>query len=100
MGLGCRTRTDGAIFGSVFRSQCRPKEKPMKPLRITDDIVPVGAFKAHASQLIRRLKAENRPIVITQNGRPAAVLVSPEEFDRLNAREHFVSAVEEGLADS
>jgi prevent-host-death family protein len=72
----------------------------MNPLRITDDIVPVGTFKAHASQLIRRLKAENRPIVITQNGRPAAVLVSPEEFDRLNARERFVSAVEEGLADS
>ncbi|MDW7712608.1 MAG: type II toxin-antitoxin system Phd/YefM family antitoxin [Deferrisomatales bacterium] len=72
----------------------------MKPLRITDGIVPVGAFKAHASQLIRRVKAEHRPIVITQNGRPAAVLVSPEEFDRLNARERFASAVEEGLADS
>ncbi|MHB8764225.1 MAG: type II toxin-antitoxin system Phd/YefM family antitoxin [Deferrisomatales bacterium] len=72
----------------------------MKPLRIADDIVPLGTFKAHASQFIRRLKTEHRPIVITQNGRPAAVLVSPEEFDRLNARERFVSAVDEGLADS
>lgn len=71
----------------------------MKPLQVADDIVPVGSFKTHASQFIRRLKAEHRPIVITQNGRPAAVLVSPEEFDRLTLRDRFIAAVDEGLAD-
>ena len=38
--------------------------------------------------------------IITQKGRPAAVLLSPEEFDRLTYRERFPAAVREGLADA
>ena len=72
----------------------------MKHLQISQDIVPVGLFKAHASRLIRRLRAEHRPIVITQNGKPAAVLVTPEDFDRLRDHDHFLEAVRTGLADS
>jgi len=72
----------------------------MKPLQVAQDIVPVGAFKAHASQFIRRLNAEHRPIVITQNGKPAAVLLTPEEFDRLREHDRFLDAVQAGLQDS
>ncbi len=72
----------------------------MKPLHVSKDIVPVGAFKAQASRLLRQLRDERRPIVITQNGKPAAVLVTPEEFDRLKQHEHFLDAVSAGLADS
>jgi PHD/YefM family antitoxin component YafN of YafNO toxin-antitoxin module len=39
-------------------------------------------------------------VIITRNGKPAAVLSTPEEFDRLRERAHFVQSVEEGLADS
>jgi PHD/YefM family antitoxin component YafN of YafNO toxin-antitoxin module len=38
--------------------------------------------------------------VITQNGKPTAVLITPEEFDRLHERDRFLAAVREGLADS
>jgi prevent-host-death family protein len=72
----------------------------MKPIHVSDDILPLGEFKITASRVLRRLKADRRPIVITQHGRPAAVLVAPDEFDRLNERERFVAAVREGLADS
>ncbi|MEW6490859.1 MAG: type II toxin-antitoxin system Phd/YefM family antitoxin [Thermodesulfobacteriota bacterium] len=72
----------------------------MKTLHVSQDIVPVGAFKAQASRLLRRLKDEHRPIVITQNGKPAAVLVTPEEFDRLCEHSRFLDAVHAGLADS
>lgn len=72
----------------------------MKPLHVSQDIVPVGAFKAQASRLLRRLRDERRPIVITQNGKPAAVLVTPEEFDRLREHSQFLDAVNAGLADS
>ena len=41
-----------------------------------------------------------QPLVITQNGRPAGVLLSPAEFDRLVERYLFVRAVEEGVADA
>ena len=38
--------------------------------------------------------------MITQNGRPAAVLLTPDAFDRLGERARFLEAVREGLADS
>jgi prevent-host-death family protein len=74
--------------------------RDMKDLKISEDILPVGQFKTHASRVIRRLQATKRPFVITQNGKPAAVLLTPAEFDRLNEHAHFLEAVDEGLRDS
>ena len=72
----------------------------MKPVYVSEDILPIGEFKTHASRVLRRLREDRRPIVITQNGKPAGVLITPEEFDSLREREHFVQAVQSGLADS
>lgn len=72
----------------------------MKPMNLAEDILPLGEFKTHASQVLRKLHDSHRPVVITQNGRPAAVLITPEEFDRIRERERFLSAVREGLADA
>lgn len=71
----------------------------MKPIQVSEDILPLGEFKTHASKALRRVRETQRPIVITQNGKPAGVLLSPEEFDRLTERERFVDAVRDGLAD-
>ena len=72
----------------------------MKTLQVAEDILPLGEFKTQASRVIRRLRAAKRPVVITQNGKPAAVLVTPEDFDRLQERGRFIDAIREGLADS
>ena len=40
-----------------------------------------------------------QPIVLTQNGKAAGVLLSPAEFDRLTERARFLSAIDEGLED-
>jgi prevent-host-death family protein len=72
----------------------------MKPLLLSEDIVPINEFKAQASSVLRKMRQSQRPVVITQNGRPAAVLITPEEFDQMREREHFLAAVREGLADS
>ena len=69
-------------------------------VRISEDIVPVSAFKAGAAELLRRVAETGHPLVITQNGKAAGVLLSPAEFDRLSERARFVAAVEEGLADA
>ncbi|MGD8800414.1 MAG: type II toxin-antitoxin system Phd/YefM family antitoxin [Desulfobacterales bacterium] len=37
--------------------------------------------KMKLSELIERVQTTDTEIVITKNGRPAAVLVSPDEFD-------------------
>jgi len=72
----------------------------MKPLQLAEDILPLGDFKTHASRVLRQLKDSKRPVVITQNGRPAAVLITPEEFDRMHEHESFLAAIREGLADA
>jgi prevent-host-death family protein len=72
----------------------------MKSLQVSEDILPIGKFKTQASQVLRKLREAQRPIVITQNGKPTAVLITPEEFDRLHERDRFLAAVREGLADS
>ncbi len=55
----------------------------MDHLRVSEDIVPLSEFKAHASEWLKKIAQTGAPIVITQNGRAAAVLVSPGEFDAL-----------------
>jgi antitoxin YefM len=37
--------------------------------------------KMKLSELIKRVQTTDTEVVITKNGRPAAVLVSPDEFD-------------------
>lgn len=71
----------------------------MKPMRLSEDILPLGEFKTQASRVLRQLKESQRPVIITQNGRPAAVLISPQDFDQMRERERFMAAVREGLAD-
>src|SRR5436309_12874472 len=73
---------------------------PMKPMRLTEDILPLAEFKTQASRVLRQLKESQRPVIITQNGRPAAVLISPHDFDQMRERDGFMAAVREALADS
>jgi prevent-host-death family protein len=68
-------------------------------LQVSEDILPIGELKARLSEKIRELRSRGRPFVVTQNGKAAAVLLAPEEFDRLTTQARFVSAVHEGLAD-
>jgi prevent-host-death family protein len=71
-----------------------------KALHVSQDILPIGDFKTHAGRVLRRLRDDGRPVVITQHGRPAGVLLSPEEYDRLREHDRFLEAVREGLADA
>jgi prevent-host-death family protein len=61
----------------------------MKQIHISEDIVPLGEFKSQASKLLRQLRETGRPVIITQNGRPSAVMITPEEFDRLIERDYY-----------
>ena len=72
----------------------------MKEVQVSDGIVPLGEFKAQAAKLLKRLSESGQPMVITQNGRPAGVLVSPREFDRIQERQRFLESISAGLADA
>lgn len=74
----------------------------MKAIKISKDIVTLAEFKSQAATLLARVGTSSQPLLITQNGKPAAVLLSPAEFDRLQEQEaaRFVAAVERGLQDA
>ena len=85
-------RTDNGLY-SVF-------EVTMRALRVAEDIVPVSDFKARATDWLKRVAESGQPVVITQNGKAAGVLLSPGEFDRLTEQARFVASVGQGLADA
>ncbi|HKL85492.1 MAG TPA: type II toxin-antitoxin system prevent-host-death family antitoxin [Treponemataceae bacterium] len=67
---------------------------------LTHNIVPLADFKARASEILNAQKEHKQPVVITQNGKTAAVLIPPEEYDFLTQQSSFIRAIEKGLADS
>ncbi|MCK5913999.1 MAG: type II toxin-antitoxin system Phd/YefM family antitoxin [Desulfuromusa sp.] len=68
----------------------------MKNLSVSDGVIPLGEFKTHAA---RYLKDLDGPVVITQNGRPAGVLLSPREYDRIREQQSFLESIAAGMAD-
>jgi prevent-host-death family protein len=72
----------------------------MKRFSVSEDIVPLGEFKAGAARILEKLADSRSPLVITQNGRPAGVLLSPKEFDRLCERHSFLESVAAGISDA
>jgi len=64
---------------------------------LTANIIPLADFKARASEVLNAQKVHKEPVVITQNGKAAAVLVPPEEYDQLVRRAAFSASVEKGL---
>ena len=71
----------------------------MTEFRVSEGIVPMSEFKAKAAEWLGRIAKTDEPVVITQNGRAAGVLLSPRAYDLLLERSRFVAAVECGLAD-
>lgn len=47
------------------------------------ETLPLAEIKARLSEMVDRVEHEHDRIVLTRNGRPAAVLVSPDELDAL-----------------
>jgi antitoxin YefM len=70
----------------------------MKNIQIASDIIPLGEFKTGLSACMKKVQATGHPLIITQNGRPAGVLLSPVEYDNLVYRKQFIESVEQGLA--
>ncbi len=76
-----------------------PYEPGSRTFQVAEDIIPIAELKAKLSEVVRGLDARPRPLVITLNGKPAAVVMSPREYDRLTYHQRFIAAVNEGLAD-
>jgi antitoxin YefM len=58
-------------------------------MRLARDVLPLTEFRDHLTERISQVQREGRPLVVTRNGRPAAVVLSAEAYDRLR-HESFV----------
>jgi prevent-host-death family protein len=90
---------------SVFGSRAAEGPGPTystasRTLQVAEDLVPIAQLKARLSEIVRGLDARPRPLIVTLNGKAAAVVMSPREFDRLTHTARFLGAVRDGIADA
>jgi len=52
-------------------------------MNISRDIKPVSYLKAKAADLLKQVNETRRPVIITQNGEPRAVLQDPESYEKM-----------------
>ena len=52
-------------------------------MNISRDIKPVTYLKARTADLLKQINETHRPVVITQNGEPRAVLQDPESYENM-----------------
>ena len=72
----------------------------MKNISVSSDIIPVGEFKSSLAKYLKEINSKRNSIIITQNGKPAGVLMSPSEFDELRTTKLFIDSISRGLSDS
>ncbi len=52
-------------------------------MKISTDIKPVSYLKSRAADMLKQVNETHRPIIITQNGEPKAVLQDPESYENM-----------------
>ena len=73
-----RTASVGAVSGML-----RFAPQVVRILTTMSETVPFTDAKAHLSDLVDRVVREHERFVVTRNGRPAVVLVNPEDLESL-----------------
>ncbi len=71
-------------------------------MNITQDIKPVTYLKSRAADLLKQINETHRPVIITQNGEPKAILQDPKSYeDMRNAigMLKLISQAEEEIRD-
>lgn len=71
----------------------------MNEIAVSSDIIPVGQFKSNLAKYMKEIQMNRNPLIITQNGKPAGVLISPSEFDEMLTRKRFLNSISRGLSD-
>ena len=72
----------------------------MPTLNLEQDILPVSEFRNNASNTIERIKTEDATVILTQNGRAVAALLSIPEYQRLLNELSELRSMSNGLTDA
>lgn len=65
----------------------------------TKNVEPVTTLKTRSSELIKRAQESGQPVIITQNGKPTAVLQDVESFQKQRDTLLLLQALVQGDVD-
>jgi len=68
-------------------------------MNISRDIKPITYLKANAAELLKQINETRRPVVITQNGEPRAVLQDLQRYDNMRNAIGILKLVSQGEED-
>jgi len=68
-------------------------------MHIVSDIKPVTYLKSRAADLLNQINETHRPVIITQNGEPRAVLQDPKSYENMRNAIGILKLVSQGEAD-
>ena len=68
-------------------------------MNISSDIKPISFLKSHAADILKQINETHRPVVITQNGEPRAVLQDPESYDNMRKAIGLLKLISQGEED-
>jgi antitoxin YefM len=55
----------------------------MVRIKLDEDVKPVSEFRQNAARFVQQVRETHRPLVLTQHGKSAAVLLDVREYERL-----------------
>jgi len=68
-------------------------------MNITIDIKPITYLKSKAADLLTQINNTQRPVIITQNGEPRAVLQDPKSYEDMRNAIGILKALSQGESD-
>ena len=68
-------------------------------MKISTDIKPSTYLKSHSADMLKQVNETHRPIVITQNGEPKAVLQDPESYENMRNSIGMLKLIAQGEDD-
>jgi len=68
-------------------------------MHIIDDIKPVTYLKSKAADLLNQINTTHRPVIITQNGEPRAVLQDPKSYEDMRNAIGILKLISQGESD-
>ena len=71
----------------------------MAHVHLEKDLIPLSEFRASYKKYITSLSEERNSIVLTQNGKAAAVIISPGEYDLLTGKNEVLNLIASRLQE-
>jgi len=65
-------------------------------MSIETDIRPITYLKSRAADLLKQINETQRPVIITQNGEPRAVLQDPVSYERMRNALGLLKLISQG----